>query len=130
MVLFIGVCHYSTIWNWRWLDQWNQAPAAIPTKGYLWNSTRKYLTRVCSDLTYLRGLVANVRENSKKIIEHWRNVLKYELWTLHTNKDKSLIYREFSGRIFLEKSFLYKYVGSKIVKRMMRKKYIKNTRNC
>ena len=68
--------------------------------------------------------VANVQENSKKIIEHWRNVLKCELWIFHTNKNnKPLFYnnRDFSGRIFLEKAFLYKYVGNKIVKKDDRK---------
>ena len=57
-------------------------------------------------------------ENSKKIIEHWRNVLKYELWILHTNKNNKFC---FIIRIFLEKAFLYKYVGNKIVKKDNRK---------
>ena len=37
---------------------------------------------------------------------------------------------DFSGRFFLEKIFLYKYVGNKNVKMMIGKKYKKKTRNC
>ena len=34
------------------MDKSNQAPAAISIRGYLWEPRCKYLTRVCSDLTY------------------------------------------------------------------------------
>ena len=52
----------------------------------------------------LSKFVVNVRENSKKIIEHWRNVLKYELWILHTNKNNKSLFYKIIG-IFLEGFF-------------------------
>ena len=49
-------------------------------------------------------VVANVQENSKEIIEHWSNVLKYKLWTLHTNKNNKSLFYNIIG-IFLEGFF-------------------------
>ena len=53
-------------------------------------------------------VVANVRENSKEIIEHWSNVLKYKLWTLHTNKNNKSLFYNIIG-IFLEWFFWKKH---------------------